>query len=240
LLVAIGVMSILLSLLLPALSKARLAAHELVCMTHIRDMGNLLTAYAAEYDDRFPSALGDGEEIRNDFTMWDNYTFQVLSTFPREPWLSWSGLDEHSETLYCPASQEADELPRGVCDPDYVLSASVFAESRYFDPDLPEAVWRSRLGAKVQRHGAAVFPDRKVGILEHRVWHGWPGSACIGCSVDYQFYYDSPRPGSLWFLDGHTDQIHAADALPYVNRWPIWPLMPFGTTEWGIAGRDIE
>lgn len=240
LLVVIGVVMVLLSLVLPSLSRARLAATQLACSTRVRDLGNLVATYAVDHDDRFPSALGDGPEIRNDPNRWREYTFQIFSTFPREPWLSWSGLGRHSEVLYCPSNQDGDELPDNVSDPDFVLSASVFAEVRHFDPAMPEAYWRLRLGARVQRHSAAVFPDRKVGILEHRVWHGWWGSSCQGCPVDGLFYYESPNPGSLWFLDGHVEQRLVTDALPHVYRYPTWPVMPFGTTEFGMAGRDIQ
>jgi hypothetical protein len=124
-------------------------------------------------------------------------------------------------------------------DPDYVLSASVFAEVGYLDPALPDELWRARLGAKVQRIGAATFPASKVGILEDDVWHGWSGALCEGCPLDGLEYYGSDRPGSLWFMDGHVEQRFATDALPYVYRYPIWPYMPYGTTAWGIAGRDI-
>lgn len=183
--------------------------------------------------------MGDGREVREDPRRWNEYTFQVFSTFARRPWLDWAGMNELSETLYCPSNQDWPEYPPDTADPDFVLSASVFADSRYFDPALPESAWKSRLGAKVQTHGAAVFPDRKVAVLEHRVWHGWPGTSCIGCPVNDLFYYESVRAGSVWFLDGHADHIHARDALPHVRRSPIWPAMPFGTTEWGMAGRDV-
>lgn len=234
----IGVLAILVSVLLPALAGARRTATEFSCASRIRELGRMVVLYSGDYDDRFPSALGDGPEVRQDRSMWISYTFQVFSTFPREPWLAWTGMDHNSELLYCPENQEWPYSP-GITNPDFVLSASVFAESSYFDPSLPAQVWRARLGAKVQRHAAAIFPDRKVAVFEHRVWHGWPGSACVGCPVDGLFYYDSPRPGSVWFLDGHVDQLVAADALPHVYRHPIWPHMPLGTTEWGIAGRDV-
>lgn len=240
LLVVLGVVMVVLSLALPALARARLAATKLSCSTRVRDLGGLVAAYAIDHDDLFPSAIGDGPNIRNNQDRWNQYTFQIFATFPREPWRTWAGLGRHSEVLYCPSNQYHSDLADDESDPDFVLSASVFAEVRYFDPAMPEAYWKTRLGAKVQRHSAAVFPDRKVGILEHRVWHGWRGSACQGCPIDGLFYFDSPNPGSLWFLDGHVELRLVTDALPHVYRSPIWPVMPFGTTAYGIAGRDVQ
>jgi competence protein ComGC len=239
-LVTLGVIMILVSLLLPALGRARLTATELSCTARIRELGNLVVAYAAEYDDRFPSALGDGPEITQNRDMWLHYSFQRFSTFPRSPWLEWSGLGPFSEILNCPDYQPWPEGPDRVSDPDYALTSPAFTEIKYWDPDLPESVWKSKLGAKVQRHSAAVYPDRKVGLLEYRVWHGWSGSHCEGCPTEGLWHDSSERPGSLWFLDGHVAQIHGSESLPYLNRYPIWARSPFGTTEWGIAGRDIE
>ena len=239
LLVVIGVMAILAAILLPVLARARLAAQEQVCVVRCRELGGLLAVYAGEHEDRFPAAIDDGPETARDPNLWDNYTFQVFSTFAREPWHEWAGLGNQSEVLYCSANQDLPYNEPWVCNPDFVLSASVYAESAYFAPDIPEHAWRLRLGAKVQTHSAAVFPSQKVGVLEHIVWHGWPGTSCIGCSVDGLFYYDSPRPGAVWFLDGHAGMHRARDALPHVRRYPIWPYMPFGTTEHGIAGRDV-
>ena len=244
LLVVLGVIAILFSLLLPALAKSRLAATKLACMSRIRDLGNLVALYTAEHDEKFPNAMGDGPDVQNNPDQWQKYTFQVYSTFPREPWLSWAGLNGLSEILYCPANRvwpnNLSDTSDAGSEPDYMLSASVFAQTKYFDPDLPDDVWKSKLGAKVQRISAAVFPDRKVGVIEVFVWQGWKGTYCKGCDVGSLEYYQSDEPGSLWFMDGHVDQIHSDNALPFVYRYPIWPYDPFGTTNWGMAGRDIQ
>lgn len=238
--ISLGVIMILIALLLPSLGRVRLTATELSCTARIRELGNLVASYAAEYDDRFPSTLGDGPEITQNRDMWPHYSFQLYSTFPRDPWLQWSGLGPFSEILNCPDYQPWPDGPDRESDPDYVLTAPAFTEVKYWDPELPESVWKSRLGAKVQRHSAAVFPDRKVGLLEYRVWHGWSGTHCEGCPTAGLWHDSSERPGSLWFLDGHVAQIHGSEALPYLNRYPIWGPSPFGSTEWGIAGRDIQ
>lgn len=90
-LVSLGVIIILIALLLPSLGQVRLTATELSCTTRIRELGNLVVNYAAEYDDKFPSALGDGPEITQSREMWPHYSFQLYSTFPRDPWLQCPG-----------------------------------------------------------------------------------------------------------------------------------------------------
>lgn len=238
LVVVLGIVMVLVSLLMPLLARARLTARELSCVARIRELGNLVSIYATSHDDRFPSALGDGPEITQNRSRWLEYSFQRFSTFPRDPWLRWAGMGPFDEILNCPDYQRFEGQPLE-SDPDYILTAAAFTEVSYWDPALPESAWRNRLGAKVQRHGAAIFPDRKVGLLEYRVWHGHTGVMCEGCPIEGLFHDRSERPGSLWFLDGHVAQIRGRDAAPYLNRRPFWPQSPMGTTVWGIAGRDI-
>jgi hypothetical protein len=162
----------------------------------------------------------------------------VYGALRDERFLDSAGLSRGSAVLRCPANppDERQTLPDG--DFDFVVSASLHAHPRYFsDPDPEE--WRLRSGYAPQFVSSAAFPGQKVGVFEAEVWHGWGEVDLVpGQNVDSLEYFRSLRPGSVWFLDGHATLLHARDALPYVNRYPIWPIMPFGTTVNGIAGRD--
>lgn len=237
--VVVVVAAVVIGLLIPVLTSARRETWSVVCLSRIREMGSLMGMYALSHDDRVPSAL-DPNVAAADRGLWLDYVSQVYTTFPRRPWLDFAGFDPLSETQYCPGNQLwPHDLPTpSDYNSDFVLSASLFMEAAYADPNLPEEVWRSRLGAKVQRIGAAHYPSQKAGIMEYYVWHGWTESHGPWTDTVRLTYFRAERPGSVWFLDGHARPFHATEALPFVDRYDVWYSWPLSTTAWGIAGRD--
>ncbi len=240
LLVCLGVVAILLSLVLPALGKARLSATEIACRAHISSVGQHLSMYALDFRDTPIVIVPDSPEVTQDPSRWVEYSVQMADALQSKAWQEVTGLElPFSDVLYCPANQFPPES-RSI---DYWLSESWYADVRYLDPSLPEPDWRNRLGARVQRISSVHFPSLKAGAREIFVWHGWGGSAHSASGfIDYTdlALYTSPRPGAVWFVDGHVRLMHARDATPVVYRYPNWPYIPFGTTPWGVHGRDRD
>ncbi len=71
LLVVIGIISILASLLLPALNKAKEQGRRIQCLSNLRQLGHAMMMYGMDYNDRLPVAHGARR--------WDDTT--------PEPWL---------------------------------------------------------------------------------------------------------------------------------------------------------
>src|SRR5580692_4849710 len=64
LLVVIGIIALLISILLPALSKAQQQAQQIVCMSNMRQMGLAVAIYQADNHGAFPS-LGSSWSINH-------------------------------------------------------------------------------------------------------------------------------------------------------------------------------
>ncbi|MGN6505419.1 MAG: type II secretion system protein [Tepidisphaeraceae bacterium] len=58
LLVVIGIIALLISILLPALSRVRLQAQQIKCAANLRQIGNFYSIYAAQYKGKYPVSNG--------------------------------------------------------------------------------------------------------------------------------------------------------------------------------------
>jgi prepilin-type N-terminal cleavage/methylation domain-containing protein len=67
LLVVIAIIALLVSILMPALGKARLLAKRAACMANMRSIGLAAAVYRSEYDDKIPINLGASEMENGSF-----------------------------------------------------------------------------------------------------------------------------------------------------------------------------
>ncbi|MBX3377686.1 MAG: type II secretion system protein [Phycisphaeraceae bacterium] len=232
-LLSIAVIAILIGLALPSIARMRLAAKELRCVNNVRQVGQFVMQYTADAKDMFPSWYSDRPLSPR---QWVAYTMQVYRGLSHRNWLEHVGLPANAAVWHCPDNQR---IRRGIVasDLDYLLSSSIFVEPSYFDPTLTPDQWQSRRGARLQSASSVLWPQSKVGVFEHEVWHGWRGQWSVGVSVEGLLYYNSHRPGSVFYFDGHAGLL-STSGISRVDRYPRWGRMPFGTTPWGVAGRD--
>ncbi len=239
-LVSIAILAILAGLMLGGLRSARERAQMTICMSHIRSMGNMVQNYASDNRDLFPSWISSGINYNAEPEHWRSYAYQIFGTFESVRWREYADISTNTEMMYCPANQWYPEWFEDVAAPDYVISASAFISPTYLSPDIEFSNYSQSLGGQVQRLSSARYPSAKAGLFELSVWHGWRSSFEPDQPVGDLAYWQSRLPGSVWFIDGHVDQIYQREGTRPVNRYPIWSPMTFGTTANGILGRDID
>lgn len=238
LLVCVVVIAALLALSFPALKASRAAARELRCVSNGRQGMQLVHMYTLQARDSFPTWMGDGPEVALNQRAWKQYSLQGFTVMHKRGWLNFTGLTMAARTMRCPANQLLALDPSGeTVNFDYSLADSLFIEPAYLSPDLSTEAWVGRLGGRVQKISDVRWPDAKAGLFEKDVWHGWPGVYGPGIDLINLQYYQSTRPGTVAFLDGHAG-LFRPKGPPWVRRYPTWPYSPYGMTAWGILGRD--
>lgn len=236
LLVSLAVVAILFAILVPSIVTIRHEARRATCLANTRSIGWAMTSYATTFGGSFPACVSDAEAA-NDPQLASRYSQQIWSVLESPPWEEHIGISSAAQFARCPSNHKS-RITGGVARGyDYILSASIYADPTYFAADLSRPQWEGRLGARVQRDDAVVFPALKAGIFEFDVWHAWNGVYGYDDLTTLNYRY-ALGPGSVYFFDGHARSMHARDALPHVDRWPIWPDMPFGSTVDGVRGRD--
>lgn len=119
LLVVIGIIALLISILLPALSRAREQANQIKCSSNLRTIGQGLAQYVSDYRGFFPASnyykgLGTDPVIGqiptqpvNGYVHWSSYLLSGKNTYTDTPYLSKQGWD----VFQCPS------LPNGGLPP---------------------------------------------------------------------------------------------------------------------------
>ena len=103
LLVVVGIISLLLSLLLPGLSHAMEMGRRGVCMNNLRVMAVAAHTYAARFDDQFPIAYyNEVGPLAATSYCWDFKTTTDASGTRVEPGILWQG-DAAADIQQCPS-----------------------------------------------------------------------------------------------------------------------------------------
>jgi prepilin-type processing-associated H-X9-DG protein len=144
LLVVIGIISVLISILLPSLSKARNSARDVKCMSNLRSLGQGLQLYATEWKGRLPYGniyLGVNHPRNQNLP-------KVLGTMlTNRNWIGVAGFDSLPGLFKCPSASRGD-----LGSVHYAGNKRVFVDAS----GLPNAVVNYPL-ARLKGRGAEVI-----------------------------------------------------------------------------------
>jgi len=200
LLVVIGIIALLISILLPALSKAREQGNWVKCMSNLRQIGTALQMYAQEnkYNLPRPASNGNGE-YADDFIIWRNPSTIGL-TFNDTVLAKYLNLqDEKLKELFrCPSDTPEDRPPQAGFGQTYKYS---FSMNKAWDPTSNTITApRPRL-TQVKRASEKVLVVEEKNPNDGRFEY-----ANVGAGAADELCDRHTKQGNVLFHDMHVDR----------------------------------
>ena len=246
LLVVVAILGILAALLLPAISKPKVAARSTVCKNRLRQLGQALQMYLQENADRYPYCISppdspaDNDETPVNFEKWYNRWW--FSKLPRYYPVQWTNAAYH-----CPGYKgaikavDAGSGPRGSYG--YNERGVRIGFTDYTDPDNgvrvhfppgnfglgPRVLANTRPSTsepmvKVPSEMLAIGESRFLNTSANRDVGGIPGMLC-GALHRKLFAFDPARHGKGYnqvFCDGHVTGMDPWVLFNPTNTAPMW------------------
>jgi len=242
LLVVIAIIAILASMLLPALSRAKLKTQAITCMNNGKQMMLAWRQYTEDNTDRFPSAWGQADDWipRVDMSWTGNPVQDGLNAInwdvERQIKLSrlWPYCGNSAGIWRCPGDDKfACTVPSGPNAGKSLPRQRSISMLSWFngldadDPGLGGSGWlKYKRLSQVVKPGAAmtiVFVDERCDSINDGEWctsmYGWPDGSSAWKMIDFPASYHGGA-GGVAFVDGHSE-IHKwrdARTTPPIGR----------------------
>lgn len=103
LLVVISIIALLLAVLIPALSRAKLIAERVICATHIKDISTAFLTYASlENNGKLPIGAMGVDPNLGDTPYFDGSKWSSLNYITQPTWLALTKYVKDTRTMICP------------------------------------------------------------------------------------------------------------------------------------------
>jgi len=247
-LVVVAIATVLLGILVPAVSRGLLTARETACLAAARSFAQAVHAYAAEAGDCVPAMR---VVYPDDQYSWDNTLPYVRFDkpgggfgqvqYPYQGWfsayvLSYAG-HLSNEDAKCPIQRRERAAEAGRPYDDSELPTYSIPEVFYFRTEVYERrdPWSSLPASyRVQRLSDVRFPGEKVLVFERRAWH-LPDQPSMFTALGRG---DSPV---FTMTDGSARPAPLTSPPPFVynSAWRYQRPVPWVTPS-GVWGSDLR
>ena len=248
LLVVVSIIALLVSILLPALGRARQSAQQVQCLTNTRTFGTALTMYSQ--DNRDYCVTGRWAGMRLDVPAWytmlteylDSSKSEIPDDFMFQPFDMQAQYNHIWNQMICPAEKKInpEDTQHGVNQGVNMLTygihyGAVYAgvdsdgKPRTYANDYGLCDWATGQSRQMTliRNYSSMMAFADVRDVDYTMANFYYGSAEYG--VDTDWYVPSRHPGGymVTFVDGHSgpvgDDIIRDKNKEYLDH-PIWKI----------------
>jgi prepilin-type N-terminal cleavage/methylation domain-containing protein/prepilin-type processing-associated H-X9-DG protein len=228
LLVVVGVIALLISMLLPALNKARVAAQRLQCASNMRQIGLYMHYYMGDNNQFLPWAYWRATSTSQEFT-WETLLRRYFNprNDPQKNFIRDSGIGCPSD-IFAKNFGESGGRGRSYAMPRTTTPgvAMTYGVGKSRTQTEAEATVLSQRRAKPARL-AEIHQAANVLLLVE--WHNDSNWGVSHCAIPFPTYQLEPQVGSgqrvnttahgkgqfnYLFVDGHVEFLHPLDTVP--------------------------
>lgn len=105
LLVVIGIIALLISILLPALNRAREMSKQVKCLSNLRQLGEAMVGYVNDNRSRLPAPSSYAAEYDDDFVWWEPSRISEIAYHGFGPYLHLIDSPSGTAVLRCPSDE---------------------------------------------------------------------------------------------------------------------------------------
>jgi prepilin-type N-terminal cleavage/methylation domain-containing protein len=220
LLVVIAIIALLVSILLPSLSKAREIARKAVCMSNLRNLNTAVAMYTMEHDDTYPAA-DDPLSSTPFYWLWMGRGFRDLT----QDYAGGTASRDRKTIYTCPSNLSDID--------DYEATSYAYAMAFYHSPaqinamSAPADTYSNPQPAAGQTSGDVASPARKILLGEWNSNH---------TDEDNDTDWWALAGSRLFVLADGSVQFIAAEDIRLAND----NLPDPNLTVDGIAGQDLD